>query len=441
MKYDEKYIELIESDKEIYYKDFIKFRESVNNSKAVYKGEFIPVTYQGFFFDKEDLNRFSKWSNIMIEIGRKVTREYLENEEYRKNFKYEKELEDLIIHDPGYDMPVVIGRYDIFYNGGEDFVFCELNTDGSSAMNEEEEITKRFLKTKGIRDFSNIYNLKLERFELFYSLIDKLTDLYNDIKGDNKPNIAIVDFIDKGSNEEFEVFKNKFIEKGYNCVICDPREVKYEDGKLKYGDFNIDLVYRRAVTRDLMDRKEEIKDFLSAYKDNAFLMFGSFRSQLMHSKLIFKILRLEETKKILTDDENSFISKHIPYTEELINDEDYMEVLENKDKYILKPYDGYASSGIYVGRDYSKEEFENILKNIKRETYIYQDYYDVNPTKFLIFDDEGKLDILEFSHVLGLFIYGEEFSGMYSRIGRSNIVSALGDYFMAPNIKISRRID
>ena len=52
----------------------------------------------------------------------------------------------------------------------------------------------------------------------------------------------------------------------------------------------IDMVYRRLVTADLMEFTTD-PSFLNAYFDNAFLMLGSLRSQPMHVKQLFKILR------------------------------------------------------------------------------------------------------------------------------------------------------
>jgi len=40
--------------------------------------------------------------------------------------------------------------------------------------------------------------------------------------------------------------------------------------------------------------------------DNAFFMVGSFRSQLMHSKLIFEIFRDEQTQALLNNEEKKF---------------------------------------------------------------------------------------------------------------------------------------
>ena len=47
-----------------------------------------------------------------------------------------------------YDMPVPIGRYDVFYNSADDFKMCEFNTDGASAMNEENTIGALMLRPR-----------------------------------------------------------------------------------------------------------------------------------------------------------------------------------------------------------------------------------------------------------------------------------------------------
>lgn len=468
LKYTNEYIDLVKENRSEYYDDFLKFKKSVEKSKAIYKGKPIPVTYQGFLFSEKDLENFKSYSETMIEIGRKVTKKYLEDEEFRKKFNFSRELEGLILVDPGYDMPVPICRYDIFYNGDDDFVFCELNTDGSSAMNEEREITSRLLKTKAMRDFSQKYGYKLEQFELFDSLVEEFESLYRDIKEKSfkpeeisygcgldemffdkdengfyksrfdyiRPKVAIVDFVDKGTSAEFEEFKDAFQKRGLECKIVDPRDLEYKNGRLVYKDFEIDLVYRRAVTKDILDRYSEISDFIEAYKAGAFIMFGSFRSQLMHSKLIFQILKDENRLEIFDDKERKFIKDHIPNTKKLISYEDYKELLENKDRYILKPYDGYASQGIIVGKDMSVEAFEESLKKIKPNTYIYQEFFSVETTPFVVFGENGNLHVEEFSHVIGLFSYCEKFKGMYSRIGQKSIISGASTYFMAPNIKV-----
>ncbi len=432
------YIDIIKSNPKEYYEDFMEMQEKVNNSSAIYKNKPIPVTYQGMFIEEDDLNEFKKISKILMDITRKVTDEYLTNPQYRALFKFPEDWEKLILHSPGYEMPVPICRYDVFYNGIDDYKFCEFNTDGSSAMNEDWVLGGIMLESKGFKKYAEKY--ELQQFELFDSWVDKSIKIFHLARPDiEKPNVAIVDFIDKGTTNEFIKFKECYENAGYNCEIVDPRDIEYRDGGIYKDDYKIDLVYRRAVTMDIMEKADEVKPFLDAYLLNAFVMIGSFRSQIMHSKLIFKILRLKETRAFLTDEENEFLRDHIPYTEEFITEDDFERVRTNKDNYILKPYDGYASFSVYAGREHSREEWEDILRSLLGKNYIYQEYFEMNKVDFVEFEEDGNLIITPFAFVLGMFIYGEEFQGLYTRIGNEALISGARRYYTTPNFLVKEK--
>lgn len=77
-----------------------------------------------------------------------------------------------------------------------------------------------------------------------------------------------------------------------------------------------------------------------------------------------------------------------------------------------------------------------VLIEILGAGYIYQEYVDVGPVDFVEFDDEGNLSVTSFSFVLGMYIYGEEFQGLYTRIGNEAVVSEASDYYAAPNFLV-----
>lgn len=439
-KYVNEYLNIIKEDEEFYYKDYLDMQEKVRNSSAIYKGQPIPVTYQGLFYDEENKKDFQYMSDMLMSITRKITKKYIEDENYRKHFKFDKRLEDLIIHDPGYDVPVPIGRYDVFYSGRDSFKFVEFNTDGSSAMNEDNTIGQIMLQTKAIKEMEKRYNYKMTNVDLINSWAKISLDLYQrNKKTDKIPNVAIVDALEIGTPYEFREFKKAYEKLGAKCEIVDIKDLEYRDNKLVYKDFDIDLVYRRIVTVELMERYDEIKPFIDAYYDNAFMMIGSFRSQIMHYKLTYKIFRLEDTRSILSDKENEFLDKHIPYTEEFKTKEDLEEVVNNKDGYILKPIDSYASHGIVTGRDFKdKEEYRKVLEKILDTGYIYQKYHVMDPLKFVEFTKEGKIKSDRFGAVVGMFIYDEKFIAPYTRIGQDNLISGARDYYTAPNIFIEK---
>ena len=111
-------------------------------------------------------------------------------------------------------MTVPMARYNIFYEEPENFVFCELNTDGSSAMNEDNVLGKLFIQTKAYRDF--VGQNKAVHHDLIEEWVLKSTALFEKLKG-YRPNIAIVDFLESGTSAEFEAFQE---DNGQRKRVC-----------------------------------------------------------------------------------------------------------------------------------------------------------------------------------------------------------------------------
>ena len=154
----------------------------------------------------------------------------------------------------------------------------------------------------------------------------------------------------------------------------------------------------------------------------------------MHDKRIFIKLFEDRVKKFLSKDELEFIEKHIPYTA-MLTKSTVKEVLDNKDKYIIKPVDLNASRGVYVGKDHSKKEFEEILKKHADTGYIFQEYIEPYKRDVVIFNDKGELEVKELKSIAGLFIYNKKFKGLYTRYGEENIISSLHQYYLGVNIR------
>ncbi len=433
-KVNQDYIDLILSNPKKYYEDYKNAEEGVKNSTAIYKGEAVPFLAHPMFVTDSEVDQFEKIGDMMINITNKLTEAYIENPEFRKQFLFSELLEELILVENGYDINVPMGRFDIFFKDYDNFTFCELNTDGSSAMNEDNQLAQVLLESQALKDFGSQY--KLNYFELFLTWVDESIKIYDKYSGGNKkPNVAIVDFIESATTYEFEEFKKAYEERGYNCIIADPRNLTYRDGNLYHEDYKIDLVYRRVVTFELIERSHEVEDFIQAYKDRAVCVIGSLRSQVVHNKIAFKILHDENTLKLLSIEEQEFVKKHIPYTAIFGGDKStFNKVLNNKEVYIMKPFDLNASRGVYTGRDFSQEVWEEKLLESWNKDYLYQEYCDPYTRDFIVYE-EGQPIVKEFKQIIGLFMYNEKLAGLYTRIGENNIISGLTEYYVLPNIK------
>lgn len=401
----------------------------LENSTAKYHGKTIYSLYVPKLISKETEMRFKDAAETMAGIMRKVIKQYQKDEAYRKLFGFSKELEELILIDPNYEDVLPVCRVDIFLNEEDgSYYFCELNTDGSSSMNEDRELCKAFQKTYLYKQLEKEY--QLEGFELFDSLVDAFLENYETYSYKvDKPNVAIVDFLDLGcSMEEFEQFRKSFEKRGLQAVICDIRDLSLMDDGL-YSDrgLKIDLIYRRAVTSDIMEHKNEVWDFVDGIIENKVCCMGNFCTQVVHDKSLFYILREQQTKEFLTDEENKFIDLHIPDTAELTRAcVAHKNIIEDKDHWLIKPKNSYGARGIYAGVNYSAEEWKRIIEEHIDKDVIVQQFIMPYQTENIDFHKE-KPALCMYSNLTGLYVYHGRFAGVYSRQAKHEIISSSYD--------------
>lgn len=372
------------------------------------------------FYTQKDKKIFTSIVDTMYQIFSKVIKAYRNDGEIRKLFGFSKELEELILLKPRYDSLIPICRVDIFYDEKtKEFGFCEFNTDGTSAMNEN----------KRLNDFLSLNNAFMaldtdfEIMELVNTWVDAFLKIcQTDPKLGNMPNIAIVDFLDKAYLNELYVFERVFKEKGYQCEVVDIRSLEYRDHKLwstKSG-MQVDVIYRRAVTKDVMDNLELVKDFIDAIKADDVTIIGAFQTQLIHHKCINQVLLHPLMQKYLTQEEVAYIEKHLPKTYDLTKDVADM-IKEDKDRWIIKPKDSYAAKGVWAGVDLNTEEWKNEVNHCTDKDYIAQEY--ITPYKTENIDLVNYDDYQMYSNLTGLYVYDGQFAGVYSRLSDSGIIS------------------
>lgn len=130
-------------------------------------------------------------------------------------------------------------------------------------------------------------------------------------------------------------------------------------------------------------------------------LINSGHTLIVQSKVMFAFLYEIIGKGIITQDEEKFIKKYIPYTS--------MEKDKSMSKdYVIKPYLSREGQGI-------KMNYETLNESEMHEA-VYQERVNIKPLRYGL---EGQ-DRFMFP-VIGTYITGSEFAGIYTRIG--NIVT------------------
>ncbi len=414
----------------------------IQNSTAKYHGRCVRTLYIPKIFTDRDIRLFESAVTRLYGIFDKVIQHYCEDGEYRRLFGFEKKLEELILREKKYKSNIPIARIDIFYNeatGG--FQFCEFNTDGTSAMNEDRELNKAVRLTKAYGIFAQKY--EISTFELFDTWVEEFLEIYKEFAGNTGknpvPKVAIVDFMENATEQEFQIFKERFEARGVSVHICEIRELTYRDNTLydKEG-MEIDAIYRRAVTSDIMKHYDEVADFIQAVKEEAVCLVGEFRTQIVHNKILFKILHDEMTQTFLTEEEKEYVREHVPFTGNLERGKfNYQEVLENKDRWIIKPEDSYGSKGVYAGVEYEPEEWKGKVDGAVGNHYLLQEFCRPFETPNIDLMQSEDAKVAYYSNLTGMFVYNGKFKGIYSRISQSEIISTQYSEMALPTIVVN----
>ena len=421
----EEYKEYILSHEEECKASGAAIKEYLDHSTAAYNGLVVHTLHIPKIFTEKEIEYFRWIVKTTYGIVTKVIREYIDNPQYRAYYPFSKELEELILVPNLYDSLLPVARFDIFFNEEDwSFKFCEINTDGTSAMNEDYVLNQALEHNDVHQEMLKKYSF--DTFELYDSLVESFMKLYDTYeKKVEHPYVVITDFMDHCCVNEFKEFARRFQKAGYETEICNIRDMTYRDGVLySAAGHPIDLIYRRAVTCDIMAHYDEVQPFIQAVQDQNVCVMGSICTQIPHNKWLFKMLHDQATLRFLTDEEQQFVKDHIPYTNLMDSRFCKMEdILDDKDRWIIKPLDSYASRGVFAGIDYNDADWEDIIHRHWNKNYIYQEYYHPYRTDNICFRDAHP-EFHPYTNMSGLYVYNGEFAGIYSRLSTGGIISS-----------------
>lgn len=400
--------------------------EYLLQSTARYHGRVVKTLCIPKLFTEEQVNHIRYIAGCTHRILVKTIQQYKKDFEFRKKFLFSPEMEDLILLDSGIDSELPVARIDIFLNEDTgDFKFCEINTDGTSAMNEDRELNHALAKTFAFQKFKEKY--RTDSFELFDSFVEEFIQIYGSYKKKRENfQVAVVDFLDMGTTFEFEQFRQAFERRGIQAEVCEIRNLKYMNGSL-YSEtgMRIDAVYRRAVTCDIMEHLSEIQPFIQAVKDCNVCLVGPISTQVAHSKVLFTVLSDPANLQYLTQEEQKFVQRHFPKTYSFSAGSNLFsidEVMQNKDSWILKPVDSYGSKGVFAGVEGNEEQWRKHVEECLDRDYILQEFCKPFETENVDFSEEHP-QLRPYSNLTGLFVYNGKFTGVYSRVSKTEIIS------------------
>lgn len=411
----------------------------MDTSTAIVHHRVVDSSFVPRLYNNEVWERFRYIAETTHAILCKVIERYRSDAAYRQIFDYDSRLVELALLPRGYDAVLPFARLDIFMNEETlESAFCEINGDGSAGLNEDREIVHSIENSATFRTFAERH--QLASCELFETWVQEFISIYNtfDRKVD-EPRFAICDYLDLGVVDEFYIFCDYFEAAGYDCVVADVRELRFDGTDLRDGSGRIiNAIWRRSVTNDVIEHWDESQDLINAVREGAVALIGAFSGHIIHDKQIFQALRHPLTKEFLTEEENAFIEEQVPATYFLADEAcDLAAIRSNKDAWIIKPTDAYGARDVYAGKSCTEEEWDALIDRFANGAsgapFLAQRY--ITPYRTLTLppasdafwlieqglmdqnDEESPIRGVSYNNLSGLFLYNGKFQGIFSRLG------------------------
>ncbi|MCH8568853.1 MAG: hypothetical protein LAT67_11340 [Balneolales bacterium] len=248
---------------------------------------------------------------------------------------------------------------------------------------------------------------------------------------EEKPSFAIVDHLDVPTYPEFVLIKEYLERLGHVAEICDPRELECRDGWIYANGKKIDILYRRLLMNEFFEIKYDCDAYLEGYKAQKTCYLNSFRSKLVHKKMIFALLTDPAYNKVLSQTELQAIRSHIPWTRKLKPARvryrgtvlDLLELIrKNKDNFILKPNDDYGGHGVVLGFQETQGTWETAITQALQLDFIVQEVIEIGREPFLL-PVNGKWESVNTVIDFDPYLNGPMMGGCLTRTSPSNLAN------------------
>jgi len=354
------------------------------------------------------------------------------------------EERELVALDPGFPSASPAARLDSFITTST-YQFVELNAETPAGSAYAERLADVFLQMPIVRRFQERYHLK--RFRTQERLLETLLGCYREAGGKaERPTIAVVDYEDVPTRVEHHMVAEFFGDHGCPSLVCDPRHLAYEGGKLLHDGRVIDIVYKRLLVNEFLERVSELQPLLRAVRERAVVMVNPFRCKPIHKKAIFAVLTDDELQPLFTATERAAIRAHVPWTRRVhegktTRDGETIDlpalILRERETLVMKPNDEYGGKGVFIGWETSGTEWARALQEALRSPYVVQQRVELRRQCFPELGPE--LRFRDFVVDLDPYVFDGEVEGFLTRLSGTSLANVTSGGGQVPAFLVEPR--
>ena len=372
-----------------------KFRAGMRRDLLVYGNRPIGVALRPHFLEERQFQLLAKRAELVAAALEKVALAAVQSPTLMDKLGLTDKEREVALIEPGFSVASITSRMDGFVHGDE-IKFVEYNAENPSSLSDQEGLNRLLFEAlPGMTTFARRHRLR--QFSPVAKLLETLLAAYLKWGGAGLPNIAIIDWKDLPTENEFILLQNDFVSHGLRAIICSPEELTYEGDKLRCGDFAIDLAYKRVIIHELLANPEQAEPIIRAHRERAVCLVNPFRCKILQKKASFELLTDEAYSGWFSADELEAIRQSVPWTRRLRDRRTTCQgrevellqfVRQERLRLILKPNDDYGGHGLYLGARMTESEWDDGIAGALRGDYVVQEAIDLYPEAFPVFNEK-----------------------------------------------------
>src|SRR5580765_6779595 len=423
--------------------------EGFDRAKLIFGGRRLSPYLRPHFVGEDDFTQVVRVCETVWRAIEKVKDAAVADESLLDELGLTAIERELVKIDPGYRAVSPTARLDSFLTD-EAYSFVELNGESPAGIAYGDAAFEIFQQLPVMKRFAERYNVR--RFEGRPLMLKVLLDCHEEFLGhkpERAPQIAIVDLKGMPTQKEFELFREYFESQGCPSVIASPDELEFSNNRLRAGDFEIDVVYKRLLVNEYLPIMNEQPALLDAYRARAVCMVNSFRSKIIHKKALFAVLTDARYKSLFTSAEHEMIKGHVPWTRRVRpGKSDYygeeIDLLpfidERRDRLVLKPNDDYGGHGIYIGWSTDEIGWDEAIHNaLANGDYLVQERAPTAREVFPALTSGGEISFAEQLVDLDPLLFNGKVGSAFTRLSSNELANVTAGGGMVPTFIIGKK--
>jgi len=416
---------------------------------CTFRGDPMPTLFKPNFISPGQQKLLIRYVEMMSRILSRFISLYMDHPEIREIMGFSEQENDLFSIDPGYKNPLVISRLDAFLNGNQ-LKFLEFNCDSPAG------IAYADIQEQGFRLLFDNYPF-MKQYQIGYMfrqqiLLDSLLKSYREFREERrhfpaKPVIAIVDWKEVSTYSEFELHRHYFKSNGIETVIASPLDFSIRGGKSYARGQEVHLVYKRVITRELLERRGEVETFVESVRNGLVCCCNSFRTAIVGNKKVLGVIADKRFRTAFSRQEQALIRETIPWTTVLADTEVSYHgkkvqlsgfVSSNKERLVLKPSNSYGGKDVHIGKETSQHIWDRLIQDhIGGHSWVVQDFVPIPTGQY---PEINKRVVFKPKYVnINPYAINGSYCGTITRVSASQVINVSAGGGLVPTLTARKK--